>query len=569
MKKDARIYFLIAFLIFGFSLTALPGEKQLTFNTEGNSALDNNLNFSPDNKWLCYDTRPLDGMGGLENSLTIEKVNIETGEVVIIHRAADPIPGFGPGVSAVSFFPTEDKVIAIHGLPSTLKYEQFRRFGSIFSPTDGTASLVISDARDVTEPFTPGALRGGTHRHEPSGDGQWIGFTYNDLLMYNLDADHRRNLRTVGVTKLGAPVTVDHDAAGENQDGIGFTVLVVKVKPESEVTPDTDEIFRASDDCWVGDLGYQNSEGKRQRARAFIGQTKQTQSDNSVVTRNEVFIADIPEDITVPGPDGPLEGTATTFPMPPAGTVQRRLTHSQTNCGGILRASRDGSRIAFNRADANGISQIHLISPLGGEPVQATFLATACNKQWWHPSGNYIFCQSAGSIWATNVIPGDPNFGKSWMLTTPTPDASPDALVVSSDGKLIAFNRKLNMGRTDGKKINQIFVVPFDESTGISNTPGRAVPKYFTLDQNYPNPFNPETHIQYSLSKPANITVQIFNINGVLVKTLLHSQKQEAGKYFLTWNGTTDEGAPVSSGVYFYRLQTEKVTEIKRMIFLK
>ncbi|HPN35840.1 MAG TPA: DUF3748 domain-containing protein [bacterium] len=546
------------------------GEKQLTFGKMHNYALDNNLNFSPDNKWLCYDTRPLDGMGGLENSLTIEKVNVETGQIVVIHAAADPIPGIGPGVSAVSYFPTEDKVIAIHGLPSTLKYEQFRRFGSIFSPTDGTADLVVADARDVTEPYTPGALRGGTHRHEPSGDGKWIGFTYNDMIMYNLDADHRRNLRTVGVTKLGTPVTVDKDAAGENQDGIGFSVLVVKVKPESEVTPNTEEIFRAADDCWVGDRGYKNSAGQWQRARAFIGQTKRTLPDNSVVTRNEVFIVDIPEDITVPGADGPLEGTATSFPMPPAGTVQRMLTHSASNCGGILRASRDGSRIAFNRADANGVQQIYLVSPLGGEAVQATFLPTACTKQWWHPSGNYIICLSAGSIWATNVIPGDANFGKSWMLTDPTPDANPDAFVVSSDGQLVAFNRKLDMGRGDGKKVNQIFITKFTEmGTGVSASSTAALPQGFTLEQNYPNPFNPQTMIQFYLPQAAAVTVQVFNVNGELVKTLLNNRRQAAGSHQISWNGTTDQGALASSGIYFYRLQTEQATDVKRMVLIK
>ena len=91
-------------------------EKQLTFNKKHNSALDSNLNFSPDNEWVCYDTRPLEG--GLDDSLTIEKVNINTGEIVVIHEVTNPIKGFGPGVSAVSYFPNEDKVVSIHGIPT-------------------------------------------------------------------------------------------------------------------------------------------------------------------------------------------------------------------------------------------------------------------------------------------------------------------------------------------------------------------------------------------------------------------------------------------------------------------
>ena len=454
-KLTVRCGLAAAFL--AVTLTALAGERQITFDTDRNHSLDNNLNFSPDGQWLAYDTRAFSG--GIRNTLTLEKVNIQTGDIVVIHEADDPVLDLGPGMGAVSYFPAEDKVIAIHGLSTGtgLTYEGYRRIGAIFSPTDGTADIVVADARDVTEPFTPGALRGGTHRHEPSGDGQWIGFTYNDMLMANQGTD----LRTIGVIKLGTPVSVDVDPAGENQNGIGFSVLAVKVLPENQVTPDTAEIFRAADDSWVGEKGYQKADGTWQRARAFIGQTKRTQPNGSVVTRNEVFVADIPEDITVAGPDGPLEGTATTFPMPPAGTVQRMLTYSDANCGGIVRASRDGSRIAFSRADENGVSQIYLVSPLSGDPVQATFLDTPSTKPWWHPSGDYLVSVSAGSIWATNVISGAADFGESWMITEPTPAASPDALVVSPNGNLVAFNRSLDVGRPDGNKVNQIFVATF------------------------------------------------------------------------------------------------------------
>jgi hypothetical protein len=102
-----------------------------------------------------------------------------------------------------------------------------------------------------------------------------------------------------------------------------------------------------------------------------------------------------------------------------------------------------------------------MVSPLGGDAVQATFLPDPTFKPWWHPSGDYLISIAAGSIFATNVIPGDPNFGESWMLTEPTLDAPPDAIVFSPDGRLIAFNRALDMGRPDGRRVNQIFVATF------------------------------------------------------------------------------------------------------------
>jgi hypothetical protein len=433
--------------------TALSySEIQLTYGTDRNHSLDNNLNWSPDSQWVDYDTRAFSG--GIPNTLTLEKVNINTKDIVTIYTAPNPNPtnAFGPGTAAVSFFPTGDKVIAIRGIDG-VKYEQWARFGAMISPTDGTGSVVISDARDVTDAFTPGALRGGSHRHEPTGDGWGIGFTYNDQIMEKWD--HSYNLRTIGCTKLGIPVTVDHDVIGSgNQDGVGFSVLLVKVKRQGDITPGSNDVFQASEDAWVGEKGYQKLDGTWQRARTFIGKTV----TSTGAPRSEVYVVDVPEDITVAGPDGPLEGTATTMPMPPAGAVTRRLTWSDTDCFGILRASLDGSRIAFTQ---NG--QIQLISPLGGVPVQATTLLGGTNDPWWDPSGNFIYSVSANSVWRTNVIADDPDFGKSLMLTDPDlyPERSPGNLVVSPDGQWVAFNRSLDRG--DGTYVNQIFITPTPE----------------------------------------------------------------------------------------------------------
>lgn len=430
-------------------------ETQLTFDTNRNHQLDNNLNWSPDGQWIAYDTRAF--AGGIGNTLTLEKVNIDTKQIVTVYTAPNPNPtnGYGPGTAAVSFFPAGDTVIAIRGIDG-VAYSGTARFGAMVSPTDGSvgsSDYVISDARDVTSSYTPGALRGGTHRHEPSGDGQWIGFTYNDQIMAGLG----KNLRTIGVTKLGTPVDVD-DAVG-NQDGVGFSVLIAKVKPQAEITPGSDDIFQASEDSWVGANGYQKLDGTWQRARAYIGKTV----TSTGAVRNEVYISDVPEDITVAGPAGPLEGTDTTFPMPPAGTVQRRLTWSNSDCGGIIRCSLDGSRIAFTRDN-----QIQLISPLGGDPIQATSLASGTNKPWWDPSGDYIYSVSDNSIWRTNVMEGDAQFGESLRLTDPTlyPGRSPDALCVSPDGRWIAFNRSLDRG--DGVFVNQVFITPTPEPSALA-----------------------------------------------------------------------------------------------------
>ncbi|MCB9769751.1 MAG: DUF3748 domain-containing protein [Candidatus Omnitrophica bacterium] len=500
MRRLCFVVLVFAFL-FPQSAQSWWEERQLTFDTDRNHQLDNNLNWSPDCKWVGYDTRAFGDFGGIGNTLTLEKVNIDTQSIIVMYTAPNVIPlnGFGPGTGAVSFFPYGDAVVAIRGLDG-IQYGGTARFGAMVTPTDGSVGsygYYVTDARDVTPPFTPGALRGGSHRHEPSGDGEWVGFTYNDQIMESLGT----NLRTIGVTKLGLPVNVD--SALGNQNG-NFTVLVVKVKPVGEIVPGSDDIYQGSDDSWVGEYGYQKPDGTWQRARAFIGRTV-TESGG---TRNEVYIADIPEDITVAGPDGPLEGTETTFPMPPAGTVQRRLTYSDSNCGGIIRCSLDGKWIAFTRG-----GQVWIVSPLGGDPIQVTTLASSASKPWWDPSGAYLYCISDNSIWMTNVIEGDPAFGESVRITDPTlyPGIPPDALCVSPDGQWIAFNRKLDRG--DGVTLNQVFIVAIRKLAILDIKPGDC-PNQFTVNKQNKGKIpmailgSPELDV-------ADIDVASININGV------------------------------------------------------
>jgi hypothetical protein len=92
------------------------------------------------------------------------------------------------------------------------------------------------------------------------------------------------------------------------------------------------------------------------------------------------------------------------------------------------------------------------------------------------------------------------------------------------------------------------------EATVAVDDGAPAIPTAFHLYQNYPNPFNPETQIRYDLPKSTHVRVDIFNILGEKVKTLV-DEKKPAGAYKIIWNGQTDSGKPVASGVYIYRLQ--------------
>ena len=430
----------------------LPPERQLTFDTRVNHDLDNNDNFSPDSKWLVYDTR---NPNGIAVTRSIQKVNVETGEIVTLYSPADTNQ-YGPGVGAASYHPFEPEVVFIHGPlhPSKrLSYQFWRRTGAMIDERQ-PGKIFWLDARDVTPPFTPGALRGGTHRHEWSGDGNWIGFTYNDQIMKRLGDRLGKdlNLRTIGVAKAGHPVRVDHDAAGENRDGLWFSVLVVKVVPDP--APGSDEISRASGDSWVGEHGFRKPDGTLQCARGFIGKVRDARGEPV----DEVFVVDIPEDIETPSPEGPLEGTETTFPTPPLGCKQRRLTHTAETrfpgCRGNVRSAPDGSRLSYLARDSLGVWQVFLISPNGGTPEQLTHgRVNVQSEARWDPTGRWVAFARNNAVVVASVRRDD-SFGKTRVLTDPAL-GTPSNLVWSRDGKLIAFNRDV-----DG--VQQIFVVPFD-----------------------------------------------------------------------------------------------------------
>jgi hypothetical protein len=439
---------------------AYAGERQVTRDAEFNHELDDNDNFSPDDRFLVFDTRPV--TTAIIASRVIAKTEIATGRIIPLYRPKNA-NDFGPGLGAVSFAPNRDEVIFIHGpLHPTSKanqYEQYRRVGALVAG-DGSGRIRFADARNTKPPYTPGALRGGTHAHEFSGDGNWIGFTYNDAVVreHGLKIGKNLDLRTIGVTRLGKPVHVPpQDQFADHAEG--FSAVVVVVKPDP--APGSDEISRAAGDSWVGARGYVKPDGRRQLARAFIGTTR----DRNGKDLDELFIVDIPEDITRPGPLGPLEGTDSTFPMPPAGASQRRLTFMADakfpGCQGAARSSRDGTNIAFRTRDDRGQWQIFLASPNGGRPRQATFIDGGVDGgARWHPSGKAIVCAGGTKVVATVVAEG-PLFGKSLVLIDRSP--RPFALVWSNDGKTIAYNRIVP---TDGKDVTQIFVIDYPDRDG-------------------------------------------------------------------------------------------------------
>jgi len=108
-------------------------------------------------------------------------------------------------------------------------------------------------------------------------------------------------------------------------------------------------------------------------------------------------------------------------------------------------------------------------------------------------------------------------------------------------------------------KLNVVYTVLTSVSENIIST----VPVDFNLSQNYPNPFNPSTKINYNLPKSDNVSIKIYNELGKEVSTLVSGFKT-AGTYEITF-----DGANLSSGIYFYKLQTTGFTATKKMLLIK
>jgi len=95
-----------------------------------------------------------------------------------------------------------------------------------------------------------------------------------------------------------------------------------------------------------------------------------------------------------------------------------------------------------------------------------------------------------------------------------------------------------------------------------------GTPVQFALGKNYPNPFNPSTRINYSIGERGLVTLEVFDILGRQVRTLVN-EVEAAGSYQIVWDGKTAESKPVGSGVYFYRLRSGNLSKTERMVLLK
>lgn len=134
-------------------------------------------------------------------------------------------------------------------------------------------------------------------------------------------------------------------------------------------------------------------------------------------------------------------------------------------------------------------------------------------------------------------------------------------LAVQADGKGIARDT-LGVGLVSVSHRLQ------ETSSALRTHDSRTLPEFFYVCQNYPNPFNANTVVAFDLSEESGVHAMIYNVLGSRIRTLENDIK-EAGRYELVWDGRSDQGETVSSGVYFFVLVAESNYSIKKMMFVK
>jgi len=149
----------------------------------------------------------------------------------------------------------------------------------------------------------------------------------------------------------------------------------------------------------------------------------------------------------------------------------------------------------------------------------------------------------------------NPNYSDATILDSVVYWFYATAVFQSAGGQVESFGSNKDAGST--------YII-----VGV-NDEGAAIPTMFFLADNYPNPFNPSTSISFGLPKDSFVKLEVFNLLGQKVKTLL-AGNQRAGYKQIVWDGRDGAGKAVASGVYFYRLATDgDFEQTKKMLLVK
>ena len=134
------------------------------------------------------------------------------------------------------------------------------------------------------------------------------------------------------------------------------------------------------------------------------------------------------------------------------------------------------------------------------------------------------------------------------------------------------LNIEWDVEATDGWDVtassNGPWTVTVDAGWLLENGAEELIPDVFALHNNYPNPFNPITNIRYDIPEVSDVRIDIYNLMGQRVRTLV-SKAHQPGRYSVQWNAANDMGAAVASGMYIYKIHAKDFTSVKKLLLMK
>lgn len=172
---------------------------------------------------------------------------------------------------------------------------------------------------------------------------------------------------------------------------------------------------------------------------------------------------------------------------------------------------------------------------------------------------------------SVNVMDRDAQAIKyTWKVNGAVAKTGVDSITYSSNQWALASSYTVTCVFTDGIASDSTTWAfkGVKTSTGVEDLKS-GLPSDYSLGQNYPNPFNPSTNIKFGLPKAAPVTLEIYNVLGVKVRTLLNGAVMNASFHNVTWNGKDDNGATVTSGMYLYRITADKFVATMKMMLMK
>jgi hypothetical protein len=192
--------------------------------------------------------------------------------------------------------------------------------------------------------------------------------------------------------------------------------------------------------------------------------------------------------------------------------------------------------------------------------------------------GNAVAVDSSGNVYVTGDSPGNGTISDyatikyysdgdtAWTERYNGPGNALDhatAIAVDSSGNVYVTGHSGDFIHPDYATVKYV------QTSDVVDEPGyEQIPSEFVLSQNYPNPFNTSTKIEFALKNSGFVSLNIYNILGRKVRTLV-SEDLSIGNKSIVWDGKDDSGNNVASGTYFYRIKTKDFSESKKLVLLK